>query len=63
MPKLRLFVEAVVLVALPALQVVQINTVVGTAGLRIFVVAAPTSFSGKAEPIFKQMIETIKFAD
>jgi hypothetical protein len=44
-------------------QVVQLYTVVRSPGLWMFALAAPTSFLGKAEPIFQQMIQTIKFAD
>ena len=44
-------------------QVVQLYTVVRPAGLWTFALAAPVSLSGKAEPIFKQMIQTVKFAD
>ena len=44
-------------------QVVQLYTVVRPVGLWTFALATPTSFVGKAEPIFRQMIQTIKFAD
>ncbi len=44
-------------------QVVQLYTVVRPAGLWMFALAAPASLSGKAEPIFRQMIQTVKFAD
>jgi Zn-dependent protease with chaperone function len=44
-------------------QVVQLDTVVRSPGLWTFALASPTSFVGKAEPIFRQMIQTIKFAD
>ena len=44
-------------------QVVQLYTVVRPVGLWTFALAAPTSFVGKTEPIFRQMIQTVKFAD
>ena len=44
-------------------QVVQLYTVVRPVGLWTCALASPTSFVGKAEPIFKQMIQTVKFAD
>ena len=44
-------------------QVVQLYTVVRSPGLWTFALAAPTSHFAKAEPIFQQMIQTIKFAD
>jgi hypothetical protein len=44
-------------------QVVQLYTVVRSPGLWTFALGAPASAFGKAEPIFRQMIQTIKFAD
>ena len=44
-------------------QVVLLYTVVRPAGLWTFALAAPVSLSGKAEPIFRQVIQTVKFAD
>jgi hypothetical protein len=44
-------------------QVVQLYTVVRPAGLWTFALAAPTSLFGKAEPIFRQMIQTVTFTD
>ena len=44
-------------------QLVELYTVVRSPGLWTFALAAPPSLYGKAEPIFKQMIQTIKFAD
>jgi hypothetical protein len=44
-------------------QVVQLFTVIRPAGLWTFALAAPASYIGKAEPIFRQMIQTVKFAD
>jgi hypothetical protein len=44
-------------------QVVQLYTVVRPAGLWTFALAAPVSLLDKAEPIFQQMIQTVKFAD
>jgi hypothetical protein len=42
---------------------VQLYTVIRPAGLWTFALAAPTSFVGKAEPIFRQMLQTVKFVD
>ena len=44
-------------------QEVELYTVVRPAGLWTFALAAPASRFGKAEPIFRQMIQTVKFAD
>jgi hypothetical protein len=44
-------------------QAVLLYTVVRPAGLWTFALAAPTSLFGKAEPIFQQMIQTVKFND
>ena len=44
-------------------QVVQLYTVVRSPGLWTLALAAPASVVSKAEPIFGQMIQTIKFAD
>ncbi len=44
-------------------QVVQLYTVVRPAGLWMFALAAPPSLYKEAEPMFRQMIQTLKFAD
>src|SRR5262245_33875328 len=44
-------------------QVVQLYTVVRSPGLWMLALASPPSVFDKAEPIFKQMIQTIKFVD
>jgi Zn-dependent protease with chaperone function len=44
-------------------QVVQLYTVVRPAGLWMFALAAPLSLVDKAEPIFRNMIQTVKFVD
>ncbi len=44
-------------------QVVDFYTVIRPAGLWTFALAAPVSHFREAEPIFRQMIQTVKFAD
>jgi hypothetical protein len=44
-------------------QEVELYTVIRPAGLWTFALAAPTSLFDKAEQIFRQMIQTIKFAE
>jgi hypothetical protein len=44
-------------------QDVVLYTVIRPAGLWMFALAAPASRFGEAQPIFRQMIQTVKFAD